>query len=108
MFNILDIFCQLFNVLVLHSFHYDKGERALMEFIHQSILTLDRVHTVGKVGQHIVVDAGRYHSDHRRDQKQQREDDDRHPQLYHSASQFHIFTFVCFSLLIHYIVIRRF
>ena len=61
-----------------HVLHDDEGEGALAEVVLQGILSDDGVHIVGQVVEHIVIDAGVQHAEHRGDHQCQRQNQNQH------------------------------
>ena len=81
MIHSLDLLLQGGHVLGGHVLHNDKGEGPLAEVLLQGVLADDGVHVVGQVVEHIVIDAGVQHAEHRGDHQRQRDDQDQHAVL---------------------------
>ena len=98
--HLFDLRFQLGDVLIGHILEDDKRESALAELVEQDVLSLDGIHAVGQVGQHIVVDARVHHAEHGGDHQDEREDQDRDAQLDDRFGKLHDFTFDLSFLLI--------
>ena len=64
MVDLFDILNDLGYVLIVHILKNKEGERALVKILQHILLTLDRVKAVGQIVEHIVIDAGKDHSQH--------------------------------------------
>ena len=82
MLDRLNPFSQRRHILRGHILHHDQGESALAEIGKQFVLADDRIHVLGQIVQHIVVDAGIGHSQHGGNEKQQRDNQNKHAVFY--------------------------
>ena len=81
MFHGGDFFLQRRHVLRGHILHNHQRKRALAEVVQQFVLADDGIHVLGQIVQHIIIDAGVGHPEHRRHQQHQRYDQNGHAVL---------------------------
>ena len=83
MLHLRNLFLQRGYVLSGHVLQNDQRKRALVEFRQQLVLADHRVHVLGQIIQHVVIDAGIYHAQHGRNQQHQRQNKNEHAVLHH-------------------------
>ena len=67
MINFFQPGLQRVNITSRHALDYYKRERAFPEIMHELVLPYHRIHVLGQIVQHIVIDTGIGYSQHRRD-----------------------------------------
>ena len=85
MFHTLDFFLQGGNLLRGHILHNEQGKRSLSKVIQKFILSDHRVHILGQVIEHIIVNSGAGHSQYGGNEQKHRYDYDCHTVLYHRS-----------------------
>ena len=89
MLDLFDLLNQLCHVLVGHILHNDQGDGTLAEILEKLVLPLYRVHILRQIVQHVIIDTGGHHTEHRRDQQHQGNDQNQPAVLDHRIRKTH-------------------